>query len=82
MSRKEQHPDAVMAGRRQLDLALLRLGGKELVRHLDQNAGPVARVGFAAASAAVFQVFKDLKRLEDDVVRTPAFEIDDKPNTA
>ncbi len=50
------------------------------MRHLDQNPRAVARVGFAAAGAAMLQVDQDLKSARDDGVGTPAGNVYDEPD--
>jgi hypothetical protein len=76
---QEDQPDAVLAARRQGGRRHL---AQELVRRLDQDAGAVASVDFAAAGAAVAEVDEDLERLLHDGVRLPPFDVDDKADTA
>jgi hypothetical protein len=52
------------------------------VRDLHENPGPVARVGFAAAGAAVVQIEEHRQGVADDFVRFPALDVDDKPHPA
>ena len=69
LHRQEHHADAVGARLGQRETQLRAFARKELVRDLDQNAGAVARLRIAAASAAMRQVDQDLDALADDVVR-------------
>ncbi len=69
---------AVLAGLRKVHAGGRRHLAEEAVRHLDQNPRAVARVGFAAARAAVLQVDQNLKSTRDNGVRTPAGNIYDE----
>ena len=55
---------------------------EERVRRLDEDAGAVAGIGFAAAGAAVLQVMQDLDGLLNDVVRLAALDVDDEADAA
>ena len=55
---------------------------EKLVRRLDQNAGAIARVGLAAARAAVLEVDEDLHRLAHNPVRLASLDVDDEADTA
>ena len=52
------------------------------MRDLEENAGPVAGIGFAAAGAAMAKVQENRQCLMDDLMRSFAFDIDDKTHTA
>ena len=52
------------------------------VRNLNQDAGAVACLRIAAASAAMRQIDQNLDALEDDVVRFPPVDIGDKADAA
>jgi hypothetical protein len=52
------------------------------VGNLDEDAGAVAGFRIAAAGSAVGQVDKDFDALVDDVVRLPAFDVGDEPDSA
>jgi hypothetical protein len=80
--RQERHPHPILAGGREGEAELGTLAGEELVRDLDQDAGSVAGLGVAAASAAVRQVDQNLNALDDNVVRFLAFDIGDEADTA
>jgi hypothetical protein len=58
------------------------LGPEERIRHLDEDAGAVAGVDFAAACAAMQQVDQELERLLHDRVGAPPFDMDDEPDAA
>src|SRR5262249_9141401 len=73
---------AVAARRRQGQAEPDRLLAEELVWHLDEDAGAVAGVGFAAARAPVQQVDEDLQGLTDYRVRAPSINLNDKPDAA
>jgi hypothetical protein len=53
-----------------------------MVRDLKQHARPVARVGFAAACAAMLQIQEHLNRLIDNPARAPTLNVDDEAQTA
>ena len=55
---------------------------EEPVRHLNQDAGAVAGVGFAAAGAAVLEVDEHLQGVPDDGVRTAALRVHDEADAA
>ena len=48
------------------------------MRHLDQDPGAIAGIGFAAAGAAVSQVVQNGQGLFDDTVGRHTFNIDDE----
>ncbi len=64
--RQEDHADAVVAERRQVQAESRGFLLEEAVRHLHEDAGAVAGVGLAAAGAAVLQIVQDLQGLLDD----------------
>src|SRR3989449_9914239 len=80
--REGDHADPVLAGVRQLHADVCARALEELVRHLEQNARPVARAGVAALGAAMKEVVEDLERLADDVVRLDALDIGDEADPA
>ena len=49
---------------------------------LNQNAGAVARIRFAAAGASVLQIDQDVQRLPHNVVRALPLHMDDEADTA
>ena len=55
---------------------------EEPIGRLNQDAGAVARVGFAAARAAVLEVDEHLEPALDDGVRSHALDVDDEPDAA
>ena len=75
--RQEDEAGAVVADGRQLEAERLR--AEEDVRHLDQQARAVARVGFAAAGAAVLEIDEQFETLLDDRVRRFPFRWTTKP---
>ncbi len=70
--RREDKADAVLSRLGQREM----LGGadlrQEVVRHLHQDAGAVAGVGLATASAPVIEIDQNGERLFDDGMRLPA----------
>ncbi len=80
--REGDHADPVLAGVRQLHADVGARALEELVRHLEQDASPVARAGVAALGAAMKEVVEDLERLADDVVRLDALDIGDEADPA
>jgi len=80
--RHEYHADAVLAWFGQLDPRLFGHQFQKIVRRLNQNACPIARVRLAAASAAVIQIQQYFQRLLDDRVRLASLDIDDKSDAA
>ena len=74
------HPYSPRAGQREPELGAL--AREELVRDLDQNARPVARLRVAAAGAAVGEVDEDLDALADDLVRAFATDVGDEADAA
>ena len=79
LARQEDEPDAVLA-----------LGGERERRHapeesigdLEQDAGAIARIGLAAARAAVPQVHQHLQRLLHDRVRALTLDVRDEADAA
>ena len=49
------------------------------MRHLQENAGAVAGVGFATASAAMVEVHQDAQALPDDLVDFLPLTLTTKP---
>ncbi len=82
LRRQKDHADPVGPGAGQRNPPLPSDQFQELVRRLDEDAGPVARIGLAAARAPVVQVQQRLKRLPDDAMRPAALDIDDETDSA
>ncbi len=79
LARQKDQTDAVLAGRRQRggrDLA------EEAVRHLEEDAGAVARVHLAAAGAAMLEVLEHRQRLVHDLVGGAPLHVDDEADAA
>ena len=55
---------------------------EELVRHLDQHAGPVSCIGFAPAGASMEQVDHYLERLTHERVRALTLDVDHEADAA
>ena len=72
------HAHAVLAGRRQGDAHALGFVGQELVRHLDEDAGSVSRIGFAAAGATMVEIAEDLEPLLNHRVGLGSLDVGDK----
>ena len=80
--RQEDHADAVLARRGQIDALLGHLGTEELVRDLDQDARAVAHQRVCADRAAVVEVLEDLQTLLDDGMRLLALDVRDEADAA
>ena len=68
----------VVAGLRQLEFELLRLGLQKGVRDLDQNARAVTGDRIGADRPAVFEVLQNAERVFDQLVGLAAFEVGNK----
>jgi hypothetical protein len=79
--RHGHHAHAVAARLGQADAQAGALFQEKPVGHLQQQAGPVAGVGVAAAGAAVLHVFEHGERVGDDAVRFAAVEVGDESST-
>ena len=77
---KEHRAGAVAAGGGKVEAGRGRRLAQEAIRHLDQDAGAVAGVRFAAARAAVLQVDQHLETARDDGVRAAAGDVYDEPD--
>ena len=82
LGRQEHEPGAIPARRRQRDPQARRLGTEEPIRHLNQDAGAVPGIRFAAAGAAMLEIDQDLQGMANDRVRTPSLGVDDEADTA
>ena len=80
--RQENVAHGPIARGRQLDASLRRHRREKLLRHLDQDAGAIARERIAAAGAAMREVFQHLEPLPDDLVALPPVQVDDEPHAA
>src|SRR5207302_10182001 len=80
--RQEHHPHPVAAGVRQRQSELRAFGGEEGVRRLQEDAGTVAGFLLGSRRAPVLQVAEDPERLDDDVVRRAALDVDDESEAA
>src|SRR4051812_28036615 len=66
--RQEAHGNPVAAGTTQFHTELRALHGKEVMRHLDQNARSVSRIRVRTRGAAMRQVDQNLETLADDLL--------------
>ncbi len=82
VAREEHQPGAIGALGRQVDVEAGCLPAEEPVRDLNQDAGAVSRVGFAAAGAAVLEVDEHLERVPDNRVRAMALHVHDEADAA
>src|SRR5690606_36501452 len=82
IARQEDDAAAVRARFGKLEAELLRRGGQELVRHLQQHARAVAGIRFGAAGTAVIEVREDLQALLQDLVRFAPLRIDHEADAA
>jgi hypothetical protein len=55
---------------------------QKLMGHLQEDAGAIARVGFATARAAVIEVAQDLQRLLHNVMGFAGLDVDQEPDAA
>ena len=78
---QEYHSNPVSARFREHEAQFFALLGKEPVRDLDQDPGPVASVALATAGAAVFQIQQYLKAFFDHVIGLSAQHVHDKPDS-
>jgi hypothetical protein len=67
---------------RQVDAGLLCSVLHERVGHLDQDAGTVAGIDLATASAPVIQILESLYRLSNNIVRFPTFYVCNETDAA
>ena len=79
---EEDHPDAEVAGGRQVDALLARDAREEAVRHLDEDAGAVARLRIGAGRAAMVEALEDGQRLLDDGMGGDAIQVHDGSEAA
>ena len=83
VARQEHLGDGIAADLRQLGVEQpLRFGPHQLVGNRRENARAVARVGFAAASAAVIHVAQRLGGVADDAVAAHALDVGDEADAA
>ncbi len=82
IARQKDQAGAVVAGGREGEAEFGLPGTEEAVRHLDEDAGAVARIGLRPAGAAVFEVAQQAQALLDDVVRLASAEVDHKADAA
>ena len=80
--RHEHVADRVVAGLGQMDAEFFGLADEELVRHLHQDAGAVARARVGADRAAMFEIAEDRDRVLDDLVRLAALDVGDEADAA
>ena len=73
--REEYEPGAVRARGGQREGHGLT---EKCMRRLDQNAGAVAGIGFAAARAAMFQIDQDLEGVADNRMRALSLDVHDE----
>ena len=79
---EEDHADGVTAGPRELEAELCHLAPEELVRQLDDEAGPVAAAGIASDRAAMRHVRQQRQALAYDLVRCRAADVGDESHAA
>ena len=73
--RKENHANAVLAGKRKRESKPGALAFKKCMRYLNQGAGAISGNGIASAGASVLQVDENLNPLGDDIVRLFALDV-------
>ena len=79
---QKEHGDAVFALVGKYAAAFLRLLAKEAMRHLDEYARAITRVGLEANTTAMFEIDENRKRVVDDLMRTHALEVCQRPDAA
>ena len=82
LARQEHQTAAVVASVRQGHAQGLRFAHIKAVRQLQQDAGAVAGVLFAAAGAAVLQVLEDAQGIGDNAVRGNALHVHHETDAA
>ena len=80
--RQEDVAHGPVARGRQLDAGLRCHRREKFLRHLQKDAGAVARERVAATGAAMREVFEHLEPLTDDLVALQPVQVDDKPHAA
>ena len=80
--REKNESAAILARAGQGDAGLFARVLEKTMGHLQQHAGAIARVGFAAAGAAVVEILQDLERLQQNLVGLAAFHVHDKADAA
>ena len=71
-----------MLGLGQLDPQRPAPRDEKLVRNLNQDARAVAGIVFASACAAMVEIVERGQAVADDLVRFPAFQVDDEAHPA
>ena len=79
---EEQHADAIGALFGKLESKRAAFADKELMRHLQQQAGAVTCFRIAAACAAMGEVDENLESLLNDVVGLAALDVSYKADAA
>jgi hypothetical protein len=82
IARQEDHSDAVLTRRRQVNLLLRQFVAEKPVRNLDQAACAIRQLRVPTHRAAVRQVLQHGQSLLDDRVRFPALDVSDEADTA
>ena len=80
--RQEDHPDGVLASRRQRQPVLGTHLPQEFVRHLEQHARAVARVVFTATGPTMLEILENFEAARQNVVRLHAIQVGDKADSA
>jgi len=82
IARQKDDTNAVIASGRKLGADFARLGGKEVVRNLREDAGTVAGERIATAGTAMRQVHQDLQPTPHDLMRAFAVDIHHEADAA
>ena len=82
VARHEHEARAILANAGQRDALLLTHFHQKGVRHLQEHAGAVAGIGLAAGGATMVEVFENLDRLAQDLVRRAALHVHDEADAA
>ena len=82
VARQKHQAAGVLAGTRQRDAPLFADVREKVVRHLQQHAGPIPGVGFAAAGTAVIEVAEHPEALLQNLMGFAALHIHDEADAA
>ena len=80
VARQKDHPRAVAPGERQIDAQRRRDLAEKPIRHLDQNAGTIPGIRFAAAGPSMQQVDENLEAAFDDAVGPSTGDVHHEPD--
>jgi len=82
VARQEDHADAILADRRQIDTLTRHLLAQEGIGNLDQDAGTVAEQRIVAGGAAMLEILEDLQPLRNDRMALLILDVGDEADAA